>query len=375
MAELKQKMSAIKWEEKKFSVTVEKVDIPKIEHPLDSLIRITSSAICGTDLHTYNGRIPMDKHLTFGHENIGIVESIGSAVSTVKVGDRVVVCAIEHSVQSNGGSALQIPFGCGDYGLDVPQVDGGQAEFMRVPFADDNLLIVPSGKQHELDYLLLADIWPTAWFGLESAGQVAGDTVVVFGAGPVGLLAAYSALLRGAAKVYSVDRVHERLNMAKSIGAIPIDFSKSPADSQIMKLEPNGVDRSLDCVGFECVDSTGRNVENLVLTQAVNVTRVDGGIGLVGVWTTEDVGGSTEDEKRGVIPLPIGQILTKSLSIRGGPAKIQLYQNALKKLIDSGKAKPSFVFTDEVRIEDGPKAYRKFADKKTIKVVFRFDGH
>ncbi|CAG8982884.1 hypothetical protein HYALB_00002900 [Hymenoscyphus albidus] len=337
MAELKQKMSAIKWEEKEFSVTVEKVDIPKIEHPLDSLIRITSSAICGTDLHTYNGLIPMDKHLTFGHENIGIVESIGSAVSTVKVGDRVVVCAIEHSVQSNGGSALQISFGCGDYGLDVPQVDGRQAEFMRVPFADDNLLVVPSGRQHELDYLLLADIWPTARFGLESAGQVAGDIVVVW--------------RRGAAKVYSVDRVHGRLNMAKSIGAIPIDFSKGPADSQIMKLEPNGVDRSLDCVG---------SMVELVWL----------GCGPRMMLETRP-----EDEKRGVVPLPIGQILTKSLSIRGGPAKIQLYQNVLKKLIDNGKAKPSFVFTDEVRIEDGPKAYRKFADKKTIKVIFRFDGH
>lgn len=112
-----------------------------------------------------------------------------------------------------------------------------------------------------------------------------------FFVGPVGLLTAYSALLRGAARVYSVDRIPERLEKARSIGAIPIDFSHGPADEQILKLEPNGVDRSCDCVGFECVDETGRNVENLVLTQAVNVTRADGGVGLIGVYTTKDAGG------------------------------------------------------------------------------------
>lgn len=125
----------------------------------------------------------MLKHLTLGHENIGVVEVVGNAVSTVKVGDRVVVCAVEHKIASNGKSELHGGFGVGDYGFPFPTFDGGQAEFLLVPFADDNLLVIPPGKSHELDYLLLADIWPTAWSALQFAGQIAGDIVVILGAG------------------------------------------------------------------------------------------------------------------------------------------------------------------------------------------------
>ena len=123
----------------------------------------------------------MNKPLTFGHENIGIVEEVGDDVTNIKKGDRVVVNAVLDDLADNGDLDLVSSLGIGDYGF--PQLNGGQAQFMRVPNAEVNLLIVPSGEQHELDYLLLADIWPTAWFCLESAGQVLGDTVVVFGAG------------------------------------------------------------------------------------------------------------------------------------------------------------------------------------------------
>jgi threonine dehydrogenase-like Zn-dependent dehydrogenase len=198
-------------------------------------------------------------------------------------------------------------YGIGEYEPGALVLDGGQAQFMRVPFANANLLILPPGNKHELDYLLLADIWPTAWYALECAGQVPGDTIVVFGAGalifqpvpfihcianlfagPVGLLCAYSAILRGAIKIYSIDQVPERFAKAKGIGAIPINFKDSDSLAQILKFEPNGVDRAWDCVGSEAVDSNGKSVENITITQTINVTRPSGGIGFIGVYIQVD---------------------------------------------------------------------------------------
>ncbi|CAG8960305.1 hypothetical protein HYFRA_00012379 [Hymenoscyphus fraxineus] len=369
----KDQMRAVKWKNEPFSMSVEKVDIPTLQDPLDAIVRLTSSAICGTDLHTYHNRVKTNSGLTMGHENIGIVTVIGSQVATIKVGDRVVVNAFENRVVPNGGTQTIQIFGAGDYGLGSSQVDGGQAEYMRVHFSDDNLLVLPKGKGNELDYLLLADIFPTSWFCLDAAGQGAGETVVVFGAGPAGLLVAYSALLRGAIRVYSVDRVPQRLEMAKKIGAIPIDFSKGEADVQIMSLEPNGVDRACDCVGYECVDAYGQNVRNLVLSQAVRVTRINGGIGLIGVQSPKDLGKGTDDEKKGIIPFPIGEFFGKNLSMKGGPAIIRPYQELLRRMIESGKAKPSFVFSKSYDIREAQVAYRDFSEQKIIKAVFRFD--
>jgi len=187
MSDIKSKrmMKAVQWEGKSFHVSVNEVPIPKITNPLDAIVRLTSAAICGTDLHTYHGRIETNVGLTFGHECIGIVEEVGSDVTTVKEGDRVVVtCFIAKDVD-NGDEEETGGFGAGDYGIPFEQINGGQAQFMRVPFANSTLLIVPPGDDFELDYLLLADIWPTAWFCLESAEQVIGDTVVVFGAGKI----------------------------------------------------------------------------------------------------------------------------------------------------------------------------------------------
>lgn len=176
------KMKAVRWEGKEGSVSVKEIEIPKIRKPLDAIVRITSAAICGTDLHTFHGRIEMNTPLTFGHENIGVIEEVGSAVTTLKKGDRVVVSAGEFKDDADGDFTIDGIFGIGHYGA-FTQINGGQSQFMRVPNADVNFLVVPKGDDHELDYILLADIWPTAWFALDSAGQVFGDTVVVFGAG------------------------------------------------------------------------------------------------------------------------------------------------------------------------------------------------
>ncbi|KAF4634040.1 hypothetical protein G7Y89_g4075 [Cudoniella acicularis] len=310
---------------KLLSVSAEELDIPTVKSPLDAVIRLTSSAIC-----------------------------------VIKVRDRVIVNPLGFKVANDGESVLAGFIGVSD-SLNFPGVpasNGGQVEYMVVPFADENLLKIPPGKVLELDYLLLSDIFPTAWFALESAGQVLGDNVVVFGAGAI--------------RVYSVDNVPARLAKAESIGAIPINFDFGPADAQILKLEPNGVDRSCDCIGSKCVDEYGNNIENLILTQAVNVTRVGGGIGVIGVYLTHDLGRATPALKQGILPFPIGQFFLKNLSLCGGAATIHAYQELLKTSIDSGKARPSFVFEKEFRIEDAEEAYREFNDYKITKAVFRF---
>jgi threonine dehydrogenase-like Zn-dependent dehydrogenase len=163
---------------------------------------------------------------------------------------------------------------------------GGQAQYLRVPYADFNALVLPPGTEHEADFALLADIFPTGWHGLELSGFQPGDSVAVFGAGPVGLMAAYSAVLRGASKVFVVDQVKERLDAARKIGCEGVDFTKGDPVEQIIKL--NGgemVDRAVDAVGYQAVDKTGNKEQpNIVLDQLIMVTRPTGGLGIPGLY-------------------------------------------------------------------------------------------
>ncbi|TAQ86646.1 hypothetical protein B7494_g5019 [Chlorociboria aeruginascens] len=324
-------MKALQWEGVTNSISLNTLPTPILQDANSAIIKLTHSAICGSDLHIYHNRSVTPTPLTLGHENIGVIVSLGSAITSLK------------------------------------------AEYLHVPSANDNLLKLPEGKGKELDYLLLADIWPTSWFALESAGQVFGDTVVVFGAGPVGLLCAYSALLRGATKVYSVDHVPSRLAKAKSIGAIPINFMTSDPVAQIAKLEPNGVDRACDCVGYECVNEKGVNDISTVLTWGIQVLRSGGGFGVIGVYIPNDPNAPTAAAKNGLVTIPFGTVWLKSLSIKGGLAEPRPFQEVLKKLIDEGKAKPSFVFEKTFGIEEGPMAYREFSDHKFVKCVIRFE--
>lgn len=164
----------------------------------------------------------------------------------------------------------------------------GQAQYLRVPYADFNALKLPPGTEHEADFILLADIFPTGWHGIEISGFQPGDSVAVFGAGPVGLMAAYSAQIRGASRVYVVDRVPERLRAAEKIGAVPIDFTAGDAVDQI--ITANGgemVDRSVDAVGYQAVSGTKDNateVPNIVLENMIRVTRACGGLGIPGLY-------------------------------------------------------------------------------------------
>lgn len=212
---------------------------------------------------------------------------------------------------------------------------------------------------------------------MDFSGFRAGDTVAVFGAGPVGLLAAYSAILRGASKVYVIDHVRSRLDKASSIGAIPIDFTaygKGGAAAQILELEPEGVKRVCDCIGYECLNVDLELQEDYVITEAVNMAAIGGGIGIVGVYMTVPVskGAPRADLISPTITFPIATFFSKNLSIRGGIADVLGRDPTLLQLVSSGRAKPGFIVSSEVDIEEAPEAYRRFDEKLEQKVVIRF---
>ncbi len=263
----------------KNKVAVEDPPDAKIEGPTDAVIKITTAAICGSDLHMYEDRSSASPGCVFGHENQGVVEEVGAGVTSIKKGDRVVLpfniaCGFCFNCTRGWTSAcltLNKKVAGAAYGYaDMGPYRGGQAEYLRVPYADFNALKLPGtpGDQFEDDFVLLADIFPTSWHATELANVKSGDPVAVFGAGPVGLLAAYAALIKGASQVFVVDRAPERLQKAKDIGAIPIDFSKGDPVKQIKEHRKNdknvqqgfrpgesekmsGVNCAIDAVGFQ----------------------------------------------------------------------------------------------------------------------------
>jgi threonine dehydrogenase-like Zn-dependent dehydrogenase len=261
----------------------------------------------------YQGRTAAESGLVFGHENMGVVTEVGTGVTLLKKGDRIVLpfnvadgrcrncekgktafCTGKSRYLSAGweniltiSAGVNPGFAGGAYGyVAMGPYQGGQAQYLRVPYADFNALVLPPGTEHEADFALLADIFPTGWHGLELSGFQPGDTVAVFGAGPVGLMAAYSAVLRGASKVFVVDQVKERLDAARKIGCEGVDFTKSDPVKQIIEL--NGgemVDRAVDAVGYQAVDKSGNKEQpNIVLDQLIMVTRPTGGLGIPGLY-------------------------------------------------------------------------------------------
>ncbi|KAK7423546.1 hypothetical protein QQX98_001004 [Neonectria punicea] len=329
-----------------YQVKVQEIEKPKLEHPDDVIVKVTTSAICGSDLHMYEGRTAAEPGITFGHENMGIVEELGEGVTLLKKGDRVVMpfnvadgrCRNCEEGKTAFCTGVNPGFAGGAYGyVAMGPYRGGQAQYIRIPYADFNALKLPPGKEFESDFILLADIFPTGWHGVEISGFQSGESVAVFGAGPVGLMAAYSAELRGASRVFVVDRVPERLEAAAKIGCTPIDFTKGDAVDQIIKLNGGEVDRSVDCVGYQAVDKAGSSeVPNIVLENMIRVTRACGGLGIPGLY---------------------------GLSIATGQCNVKAYNRYLRDLIISGKAKPSFVVSHEINIEDAEVAYEKF-DKR-----------
>src|SRR5699024_7961719 len=243
-----------------YEVAIQDVEDARVEDPTDALVRVTTTAICGSDLHMYEGRTDAEPGITFGHENMGIVEEVGPGVTSVREGDRVVMpfnvaCGFCDNCRA-GKSAFCLtvnpPGAGGAYGyVGMGPYPGGQAEYLRVPFADYNCVPLPAGTEHEQDFALLADIFPTGYHATELAGVLPGETVAVYGAGPVGLMATYSAFLRGASRVFVVDKVAHRLQLATQIGAEPINFDDGdPVDQISDALGDYGTDRGIDAVGY-----------------------------------------------------------------------------------------------------------------------------
>ncbi|MGV9555118.1 glutathione-independent formaldehyde dehydrogenase [Streptomyces sp. NPDC003401] len=357
--------------EKPFSVTVRDVEDPRIQHPNDVLVRVTSSAICGSDLHMYEGRTTAEAGIVFGHENLGIVEEVGSGVTSLSEGDRVVMpfnvaCGFcKNCLAGKTGFCLTVNpgFAGGAYGyVAMGPYTGGQAERLRVPYADFNCLKLPPGDAFETDFVLLADIFPTGYHGCELARVSPGESVAVFGAGPVGLMAAYSAMLRGAAKVFCVDRVPERLAKAEEIGVVPIDFTQGdPAEQIKEQTGGEGTDKGVDAVGYQAQAHDASHEEPaVVLNTLVETVRPTGMLGVPGLYVPSDPGAPDEHAKRGQLLVSIGRMFEKGQQVGTGQCNVKQYNRQLRDMIVAERAEPSFVVSHEVPLEEAPRAYEKF---------------
>lgn len=357
-----------------FELSVENVEDPKIEGPLDAVIRITTANICGSDLHPYEGRAALDPGMVLGHENMGIVEEVGVGVDRISVGDRVSVpfnlaCGTCRNCNNGYTSAClrANPSGQPGAGYGYPQMGpywGGQAELLRVPWADFNLLKLPEGKENESDFTMLSDIFPTGYHGAEMAMVAPGRSVVVFGAGPVGLMAAHSSMIKGASQVFVVDKEPDRLALATEIGATAINFAETDPTEAIMEgTDGFGADCGIEAVGYQAHDHTGEEHPEMVLDNLVKVVRATGHIGVVGVYVPEDPGASSELAKEGRIAFNYGEAFTKGISIMGGQCPVKKYNRELRDLIIRGKSSPSWIVSHEVSLDEAVDAYSRF-DKR-----------
>lgn len=365
-------------------VSVKNVPDPGIEEPTDVLVRITATNICGSDLHMYEGRTSVEPGKILGHENLGEVIEVGEAVKRVKVGDLVclpfnISCGFcKNCERGFTGFCLTVNPGSagGAYGYaGMGPYNGGQAEYLRVPYGDFNCLILPEeARGKETDYVMLSDIFPTGYHATELADVQPGESVVVYGAGPVGLFAAYSSILRGAGKVMIVDRHPDRLALAEKIGSIPIDDSKGSPIDQVMELtDGEGADKGCECVGYQAHDPQGREHPNMTMNNLVKSVRPTGALGVVGVFTPEDPKGPDPLEKKGQIAFDMGLFFEKGLRMGSGQTNVKAYNRYLCRLISEGKAKPSFLVSHTLPLDKGPDAYQHFDARENgwTKVVLK----
>ena len=362
------------------------MDMPdaKIERPTDVLVKITATNICGSDLHMYEGRTDMAAGRILGHENLGVVVEAGDAVDRIKVGDRVCLpfnigCGFcKNCERGLTGFCLTANPGMAGaaYGFaGMGPYSGGQAEYLRVPYADFNCLKLPAdAEEKENDYVMLSDVFPTGYHATELAGVRVGESVVIYGAGPVGLMAAHSAAIKGASKIMVVDTHKDRLALAEKAGAIAIDDSDGSCVDQILELtKGQGADRGCECVGYQCCDKHRNEVPNLTMNNLVKTVRATGGIGVIGVFIGKDPGAKDELAKQGQMAFDFGQFWMKGQHIATGQANVKAYNRQLRDLIAAGKANPSFIVSHELSLEQAPEAYKNFDERKDgwTKVILR----
>ncbi len=357
-----------------FDVAVDEVPDPRIERPSDALIRITTANICGSDLHPYEGRAPFDSGMVLGHENMGVVVEVGGSVDRIKVGDRVSVpfnlaCGTCRNCNDGWTSAClrANPSGNPGAGYGYPKMGpywGGQAELLRVPWADFNLLELPAGTDHETDFAMLSDIFPTGYHGTELAKVSPGKTVAIFGAGPVGLMAAHSAMLRGASQVFVVDFEPDRLALAEKFGATAVNLADGdPTEAIMAGTDGFGVDCGVEAVGYQAHDPAGQEHPAMVLDNLVSVVRATGAIGVVGVYVPQDPGAATDEAQEGRIAFNYGAVFEKGISIGSGQCPVKKYNRHLRDLIIHDRAHPSLIVSHELDLAEAPNAYEQF-DKR-----------
>ncbi|KAF5018065.1 hypothetical protein F66182_9964 [Fusarium sp. NRRL 66182] len=373
-------MRAVQWEGQVGDMAVNMVPRPKLVAPEDAVVRITTSAICGSDLHIYHGLFGVDETHGVGHEAVGVVEQVGSAVDLFKPGDRViVVCFAQDGNLLPKPGLLPLEQSVVGHGLgsDFGSQDGLQAEYVRVPWADSSLAKIPRGLDDK-EWLPLADVFPTGWSALAWSGFQPGDTVAVFGAGGVGLMCAYSAIIRGASLVYVIDHVASRLAKAASIGAMPINFTRGgKASEQILALRPSGVTRAVDCVGEVGLNDNLEPQQDYILREAVKMTSAGGGVGVAGVYvsaflnefkgTDQVIGPDLKSE----ISFPIAEAWFKGIRVQGGLADIKENIEALAALVKNGRARPGFIFSGEYTLDEASLAYKRFDKWEETKVAFK----
>lgn len=369
-------------------VAVKNVPDASIERPTDVLVRITSTNICGSDLHMYEGRTDFEQGRIFGHENLGEVVEVGGAVDRVKVGDQVVLpfnigCGFckncERGLSAFCLTAANPGMAGAAYGFaDMGPYQGGQAELLRVPYGDYNcLLLPPDAREKQADYVMVADIFPTGWHVTRLAGLCPGESVVIYGAGPVGLMAAYSAMIQGACMVMVVDHHADRLRLAESIGAIAInDAQVNPVDRVMELTNGIGADRGCECVGYQCHDHHGKEIPGLTMNNLVKSVKFTGGIGVVGVFVPQDPGAPTPLAKQGEIPFDWGLLWFRGQHVGTGQCNVKAYNRQLRDLISVGRAKPSFIVSHQLPLDQAPDAYRNFDERNDgwTKVILHPDS-
>jgi threonine dehydrogenase-like Zn-dependent dehydrogenase len=390
-------MRALVWHGKE-DIRCDTVSDPEIEHPRDAIVKVTSCAICGSDLHLFHNFIPaMMPGDIMGHEMMGEVVEVGSGVNGhLKKGDRIVVpftiiCGECEQCQRGNFSVCERSnrnkqladkvFGHTTAGLFgythlTGGYPGGQAEYVRVPFADATHIKVPDSLTDE-QVLFLGDIFPTGWQAVVQCDIEPTDTVAIWGCGPVGQMAIRSAILLGAKQVIAIDRLPERLGMAEAGGAITINFEDESVVERLNELtQGKGPEKCIDCIGMEshvmpsAPDTVLDRAKQMmmmendrphVLRQMIYVCRPGGIISIPGVYS-----GLADN-------IPLGQMMNKGLTIRTGQTHVNRWTDDLLRRIEEGQIDPSFVITHTVSLEDGPEMYRVFRDKQDncIKVVLK----
>jgi S-(hydroxymethyl)glutathione dehydrogenase / alcohol dehydrogenase len=371
-------------------VRVETVPDPKIEEPRDIILRVTSTAICGSDLHIYNGFFPQVKPMVLGHEFMGIVEEAGPRVTRLKRGDRVVVpfpiaCGhcwfCEHKLptaceESNkkhygpeGGVISQKGGGLFGYTDLYGGYSGGQAQYVRVPLAEYGPRKVPEALKDE-EVLFLSDILPTGYTGLRWAEVRPGDTVAVWGCGPVGLMAQKMARVLGAKKVIGVDILDYRLQTAReTAGSVTINAEKEDAIEAVRSMtDGRGADVVIEAVGMEAHRSLREKVSNVLhlqagtissLEQCISAARRGGRLSVLGVYGTTYAN------------FPLGQLVDKGLRVQLGQAPVQTYIDELLAFIVEGRVKVDDIISHRLPLDQAARAYKVFCEKedKCVKVV------